>query len=160
MKYIIGILLVIAAGYMTYAYITAETPQSETSSTESDYSGKWDIVMLPVSGAQCVKATVSGTILKEEMKSVMEGNDGVRSIFVISVHPDGTIRNTKSANLTSFDGLVFGGVGNGKWSDKYGCAGTFVMRRAESIDQSEYGSARPPSNGQNPELEQNKSVEY
>lgn len=129
MKYLLGIVLVVAAAYMTYAYVNSENPKTDTTIVGPNFSGKWEIFLNPTSGATCVTSTVDGNVSNGEMKSIMMSADGVQSGFNIIVDSDGIIRNKKSPNLTSFEGSIHGGVGTGKWSDKYACAGTFLMKR-------------------------------
>ena len=152
MKYLIGIVLIGAVGYMTYAYVQAEDPKTDTTITRPNFGGQWNIFMNTISGAQCATASVSGTVVNGQMKSVVKTADGVQSSFDITVDADGIIRNRKSANLTSFEGSIHGGVGSGKWSDKYSCAGTFTMRRPEQT--TEYipnAVPKAPSKGTGPD---------
>lgn len=135
MKYLFGLLLIVAAGYMTYSYVNSENPKTDTTVVGPNFGGQWEIFMNPTSGARCTTATVSGNVVNGEMKSLVVTADGVKSTFGISVNNDGIIRNIKSANLTSFEGSIHGGVGTGKWSDKYTCAGTFTMRRPAGVEE-------------------------
>ncbi|MES2985606.1 MAG: hypothetical protein V4686_00590 [Patescibacteria group bacterium] len=149
MKYLFGIVLLAAVGYMTYSYMTAENPKTDTTEVKPDFNGMWSVNLLPRSGASCSPATAQIRIIQNIGKTNLVTKDGVSSAFSITVTKDGIIRNIGSANILTFEGEVLGGIGEGKWSDKYGCAGSFTMKKSEADESSApYGAPKTPSNGQ------------
>lgn len=151
--------MITAVGYITYSYVTAEQPDRDTTTVSPDFNGAWNISINPISGPRCSSATVEVNAQNGKMNSMLVTQDGVQSAFSGTIDKDGVIRNNKSANLLSFEGLMYGGMGSGKWSDKYGCAGTFTMRRPEEKgDGIDYTAPKQPSKGLDAELDQ-KTIE-
>lgn len=154
MKYFIGLLILVGVGYATYAYVHSEAGTGDSTIINATYDGAWDIVLNPTSGGKCSIGNMSGTVVHGELKGILRTQDGVQSTLHIKVAADGVITNKQSTNIIAFDGLVYGGFAKGKWSDKYGCAGTFVMDRPQPISEDQYDAPKPPSKGQAAELEQ------
>lgn len=148
MKALIGLLLIGAGGYMGYEYVTATKSSTGGDPITQDYSGQWNVMIVPTSGGQCAAASAVVNVENGFIKGTLQTTDGVSAALVATIDGEGKIKNGASTNLGSFDGVIFGGVGNGLWSDKYGCAGTFTMRRPEgSVDTTGFAAPKAPSSG-------------